>query len=183
MSRIGKLPISVPKDVNVKVAGGTITVKGPKGNLSRPVPPNVSVAVRDGEVAVTPVDDNQQSSAYAGLTRSLINNMVIGVSKGFTRELEIHGTGYRCEERKIGGKLWLQFALGFSHPILFEVPDGITVAVNKQNKITLQSADKGLLGQIAANIRDFRKPEPYKGKGIRYLGEHIRRKVGKAGAR
>ncbi len=183
MSRIGKKPVPIPKGVDVRLEGGTVTAKGPKGTLSCDVPPGSTVELSKDELVVQPAGQSRQARASWGLCRSLLNNLVLGVSEGFSKSLMITGTGYRCEQKKIDGRDWLQFALGFSHPILFEVPDGVSAETQKSGRIVLQSADKELLGQVAATIRSFRPPEPYKGKGIRYEGEHVRRKVGKAGAR
>jgi len=183
MSRIGKQPVPIPKGVEVTIGERTVSVKGPKATLECPIPALIEVS-RDGdEVVCKPTTESRQSRAAWGLARSLISNLVVGVSEGFKRSLMIEGTGYRCEARKLNGRDWLQFALGYSHPILFEVPDGVVATAEKSGRIVLESADKQLLGQAAAIIRSFRPPEPYKGKGIRYEGEQVRRKVGKAGAR
>jgi large subunit ribosomal protein L6 len=184
MSRIGKLPVPVPSAVDVKIADGRISVTGPKGTLERALPAGAVLEQTKEEITVKPVDGSRTSRAAWGLVRSLVSNMVLGVSVGYERSLMIQGTGYRCEPRKIGKSKWLQFALGYSHPILMEVPEGIEAAVDpKANRISLKCADKELLGLTAAKIRSFRPPEPYKGKGIRYENEHVRRKVGKAGTR
>lgn len=177
MSRIGKKPVTIPAGVTVTLDGDDITVKGPKGLLSRKRPPLVSIEVVDGEVRVLRPDDGRQARSMHGLTRALIQNMVTGVSTGFTRVLEINGVGYRAEVKP--GVLGL--AMGYSHPIEVFLPEGITAAVDK-NTVTITGIDKEALGQLAAVIRDQRPPEPYKGKGIKYAEETIRRKVGKAGA-
>lgn len=180
MSRIGKLPISIPNGVEVSVSkGNLVTVKGPKGTLSQQVNPDIAVNVEDGQVAVTRPTDQQRHRALHGLYRALLQNMVDGVSNGFVKELELVGVGYRANNT---GNL-LELTLGYSHPIMFALPDEIKVET-KQEKgsnpiIRLECADKQLIGQIAAKIRGFRKPEPYKGKGVRFLGENIRRKAGK----
>ncbi len=184
MSRIGKIPVELPSGVTVTIKDGGMFAKGPLGELSRPVPPGVDVSVGDGKVSVTPKNDSRQSRSTWGLARSLVDNMVIGVSKGFQKALVIQGTGYRVEEKKLRGQQWLQFALGLSHPILCQIPPGLTAEADvKAGRIVLKGIDKELVGQMAAIIRGFRPPEPYKGKGIRYEGEHVRRKVGKAGTR
>ncbi len=179
MSRIGKQPVAVPKGVDVALDGATLKVKGPKGELSMTVHPEMSVAIEDGEVRVSRPSDVQRHRALHGLTRSLVANMVEGVTQGFSRTLEIVGVGYRADKR--GNSLTL--ALGYSHPIEFDPPAGIDVEVPNQTTIVVQGADKQLVGQVAAEIRGFRPPEPYKGKGVRYQGEQVRRKAGKtAGA-
>ena len=178
MSRIGKLPVPVPSGVNVSVEESTVTVQGPKGTLSHVVAAPITVAAGDGALDVQRPDDERQSRALHGLTRTLINNMVVGVTDGFEKKLEIVGVGYRVLSK---GPAQLEFQLGYSHPITFKAPDGITFAVEGTTKVAVQGIDKQLVGEVAANIRKLRKPEPYKGKGVRYSGEHIRRKVGKAG--
>ena len=179
MSRIGKQPVAVPKGVDVALDGATLKVKGPKGELSMAVHPEMSVAIEDGEVRVSRPSDVNRHRALHGLTRSLVANMVEGVTQGFSRTLEIVGVGYRADKR---GKS-LTLALGFSHPIEFDPPAGIDLDVPNQTTIVVQGADKQLVGQVAAEIRGFRPPEPYKGKGVRYQGEQVRRKAGKtAGA-
>lgn len=175
MSRIGKKPIAIPAGVKVTVADGAVTVEG-KAKLSLPLPPLVSVAVEGSEVIVSRQDEERASSAMQGLARSLINNMVIGVSTGFKKELQIVGVGYRAQIS--GNKLVLN--LGYSHPIEYMVPEGVKVTVADNVKITVEGADKQLVGQAAATIRRFRKPEPYKGKGIRYVDEQITLKEGKS---
>ena len=179
MSRIGKMPISLPKGVDVSLSGQTLRVKGKNGELSLNVHPEMSLEIEDGEVRVTRPSDASRHKALHGLTRSLVANMVEGVSEGFTRTLEIVGVGYRAEMK---GKT-LNMALGFSHPITFESPDGVTIETPNQTTVVVKGADKQAVGQAAAVIRGFRPPEPYKGKGVRYQGEQIRRKAGKtAGA-
>ena len=175
MSRIGKRPIPVPKGVDITIRGRTVQVKGPKGELSFDVHPDMKVKLEDGEVLVERPGDAQQHRALHGLTRTLVANMITGVTTGFTRTLEIVGVGYRAEKK--GANLGL--ALGFSHPVLYEPPPGIEIEVPNPTTINVQGADKQVVGQVAADIRSFRPPEPYKGKGIRYQGEQIRRKAGK----
>ncbi len=177
MSRIGRLPIDVPANVTVTIDGQSVTVKGPKGELSLTVASPIEVALEDGQVLVTRPDDERESRSLHGLTRTLINNQIIGVTDGYSKGLEIVGTGYRVQQK--GNSL--EFALGFSHPITFDPPTGITFAVEGNNKISVHGIDKQQVGEVAANIRKLRKPEPYKGKGVRYAGEVIRRKAGKAG--
>jgi large subunit ribosomal protein L6 len=178
MSRIGKMPITVPNNVSIDVAEGLVTVKGPKGELSRSVPPRVSVVREDGGLRVERSSDEPTDRSLHGLTRSLIANMVTGVTDGFSRRLEINGVGYRAAVS--AGNLVLQ--VGFSHPVLVPAPPGIAFAV-QGNAITVTGADKEMVGQVAAQIRRVRPPEPYKGKGIKYAEEVIRRKAGKAGAK
>lgn len=177
MSRIGKLPITVPGGVDVKIDGQQVTVKGSKGELSLVVAEPIRVALEDGQVLVTRPDDERESRALHGLTRTLINNNIIGVTEGYSKGLEVVGTGYRVQQKGTG----LELALGFSHPVNVEAPEGITLAVEGANKITVSGISKQAVGEAAANIRKLKKPEPYKGKGIRYAGENIRRKAGKAG--
>jgi len=171
------MPVAVPSGVDVKIDGQTVTVKGPKGELTHEVVPSISVAQDEGSIAVTRANDERDSRSLHGLTRTLINNMVLGVTEGYEKKLEIHGTGYRVLARGSN----LEFALGYSHPIVIEPPTGITFVVENQTRFSVQGIDKQLVGEVAANIRKLRKPDPYKAKGIRYAGEHIRRKVGKAG--
>jgi large subunit ribosomal protein L6 len=179
MSRIGRMPVVVPSGVDVSIDGPLVTVKGPKGTLSHTVVSPISVAeAEDGALAVTRPDDERESRARHGLTRTLVNNMVIGVTEGYEKKLEIVGVGYRVLSK---GPTQLEFQLGFSHSITFNAPEGITFTVDGPTRLGVQGIDKQLVGEVAANIRKLRKPEPYKGKGIRYAGEHIRRKVGKAG--
>lgn len=178
MSRIGKVPVSVPAGVDVKIESDVITVKGPKGTLSHNIPaPITAERGEDGAVVVKRPDDERSSRALHGLTRTLINNLVVGVSEGYTRRLEIVGTGYRVTQK--GNDL--EFALGFSHPVYVAAPEGISFSVEGANKFTVAGIDKQLVGETAAKIRKIRKPEPYKGKGVRYEGEFVRRKAGKAG--
>lgn len=178
MSRIGKAPINVPSGVDVRISGQVVTVKGPKGELSRELPELVSVS-QDGDVLqVDRVDDSREARAMHGLMRSLVANMVIGVTDGFRKELDIVGVGYRAAAK---GKNGLEMALGFSHPVNITAPDGIEFVVPQPTRIEVHGIDKQLVGQVAADIRAWRKPEPYKGKGVRYVDEHVRRKAGKAG--
>ena len=179
MSRIGKLPITVPSGVDVAVEDRLVTVKGPKGTLSHSVAAPITVdRGNDGAIEVVRPDDERQSKSLHGLTRTLIANMVHGVTEGYEKRLEIVGVGYRVLSR---GPTQLEFQLGYSHPITFDAPDGISFTVDGPTRFGVQGIDKQLVGEVAANIRKLRKPEPYKGKGVRYAGEHIRRKVGKAG--
>lgn len=178
MSRIGSAPITVPAGVDVSVAGRTIAVKGPKGSLERELPGNITVEANGDTLNVARPNDENKTRAMHGLTRSLVNNMVIGVTDGFKKELEIHGVGYRAEAK---GPSALRLNLGFSHPVDVSAPEGITFDVPQQTQIIVHGIDKEIVGQVAANIRSIRKPEPYKGKGVRYAGERILRKAGKAG--
>jgi large subunit ribosomal protein L6 len=178
MSRIGKTPISVPGGVDVTIEGAGVTVKGPKGTLSRSVPSDITVRADGDTLVVERPDDEREHRALHGLTRSLVNNMVVGVTDGFAKELEIIGVGYRAEALAPNK---LRLALGFSHPVVVDAPEGITFDVPVQTRIIVRGIDKELVGQIAANIRSIRKPEPYKGKGVRYLGEKVLRKAGKTG--
>jgi large subunit ribosomal protein L6 len=178
MSRIGKLPIAVPSGVDVAIDGAQVTVKGPKGTLSHTVAAPITVEKGEGVLDVKRPDDERESKALHGLTRTLVNNMVVGVTEGYEKKLEIVGVGYRVLSK---GPTQLEFQLGYSHPITFNAPEGITFTVEGPTKLGVQGIDKQLVGEVAANIRKLRKPEPYKGKGVRYAGEHIRRKVGKAG--
>jgi large subunit ribosomal protein L6 len=178
MSRIGRLPVPVPSGVDVAIDGRDVTVKGPRGQLALAVAEPLTVAAGDGgAIEVTRPDDERESRALHGLTRSLIANMVEGVTNGYTKKLEIHGTGYRVVTRGTD----LEFALGYSHSILVKAPQGITFQVENPTRFSVQGIDKQQVGEVAANIRKLRKPDPYKGKGVRYEGERIRRKVGKAG--
>ena len=177
MSRIGRLPIEIPAGVDVSVDGATVTVKGPRGTLTHTVPNPLTVAVEDGRVQVSRPNDERTSKSLHGLTRTLINNQVIGVTVGYTKGLEVVGTGYRVQARGAN----VEFALGFSHPVLVEPPAGITLTVEGNNRLTVSGIDKQAVGETAANIRKIRKPEPYKGKGVRYAGENVRRKAGKSG--
>jgi large subunit ribosomal protein L6 len=178
MSRIGKAPVAVPSGVEVTITPERIVVKGPKGQLEQDLPERVSVRQEEGELLVERVDDERQSRAMHGLVRSLVANMVTGVTDGFRKDLEIVGVGYRATAK---GDRALELALGFSHPVNIEAPEGITFNVPVPTQIEVHGIDKQLVGQVAANIRKWRKPEPYKGKGVRYAGEHVRRKAGKAG--
>jgi large subunit ribosomal protein L6 len=178
MSRIGKLPVTVPSGVDVTIDGRTVTVKGPKGTLSHTVIEPITVERGDdGAILVKRPDDERRSKAYHGLTRSLVNNLVVGVTSGYEKKLEIVGVGYRVALKGSN----LEFALGFSHPVVVEPPEGITFAVETPTRFSVSGIDKQLVGETAANIRKIRKPEPYKGKGVRYAGENVRRKVGKTG--
>ncbi|MGO4295782.1 50S ribosomal protein L6 [Glutamicibacter sp. MCAF14] len=177
MSRIGRLPISVPANVEMNVDGQLVAVKGPKGELSVTVKAPITVAKDENTVTVSRPNDSREARSLHGLTRTLINNMIIGVTEGYEKKLEIHGTGYRVQAK--GAEL--ELALGYSHPVKVAAVDGITFSVEGNNKITVAGIDKQHVGEVAANIRKLRKTEPYKGKGIRYAGEIIRRKVGKAG--
>ncbi len=177
MSRIGRMPIAIPAGVTVEIAeNNKVTVKGPKGELSRVLPSEMEIKQEDGHVLVSRPNDLKKMKSLHGLTRTLINNMVVGVTEGYTKQLEVNGVGYRAA--KAGNKLTLN--LGYSHPVIMEDPDGIESVV-EGNKITIKGIDKEKVGQYAAEIRDKRRPEPYKGKGIKYIDEVIRRKVGKTG--
>ena len=177
MSRIGRLPIDVPSGVEVKVDGQSVAVKGPKGELALVVKNPISVTVEDGQVLVTRPDDERESRSLHGLTRTLIANQIIGVTDGYTKGLEVVGTGYRVQSKGDS----IEFALGYSHPITVDPPAGISFTVEGNNKLTISGIDKQAVGEAAANIRKIRKPEPYKGKGVRYAGENVRRKAGKSG--
>ncbi|MGC3022844.1 MULTISPECIES: 50S ribosomal protein L6 [unclassified Brevibacterium] len=177
MSRIGKNPISVPSGVEVKVDGQDVAVKGPKGELSVTIAEPITVSLEDGVVTVARPDEERESRSLHGLSRTLINNLIVGVTEGYSKGLEIVGTGYRVQAKGSN----LEFALGYSHPIVVEPPEGISFSVEGQTKVGVHGIDKQLVGETAANIRKLRRPEPYKGKGVRYAGEIVRRKVGKAG--
>ena len=177
MSRIGKAPIEIPAGVDVTITGQHVTVKGPKGTLSRVIPGEIIVRKEDSTLLVERPNDERQNRSLHGLSRTLVSNMVIGVTDGFTKELEIVGVGYRAEAQGAN----LRLALGFSHPVNIPAPDGITFEIPVQTRIIIKGIDKELVGQVAANIRSIRKPEPYKGKGVRYAGERILRKAGKTG--
>jgi large subunit ribosomal protein L6 len=178
MSRIGKLPVTVPSGVDVSIDGRTVTVKGPKGTLSHTVIEPITVERGDdGAILVKRPDDERRNRAFHGLTRSLVHNLVVGVTSGYEKKLEIVGVGYRVALKGAN----LEFALGFSHPVVVEPPEGITFAVETPTRFSVSGIDKQLVGETAANIRKIRKPEPYKGKGVRYAGENVRRKVGKTG--
>ena len=177
MSRIGRLPIAVPAGVDIAIDGRNVTVKGPKGALNHAVAAPIEVAQEDGTVKVTRPDDERLSRSLHGLTRTLISNMVVGVTQGYEKKLEIYGTGYRVQAKGSD----LEFALGYSHPIVVTPPSGVTFTVEAPTRFTVSGIDKQQVGEVAANLRKLRKPDPYKGKGVRYAGEVIRRKVGKAG--
>jgi large subunit ribosomal protein L6 len=178
MSRIGNAPVTVPSGVDVTVADGTVTVKGPKGTLSRPIPGDIEINQDDGALTFVRPNDERKNKALHGLTRSLVNNMVVGVTDGYKKELEIVGVGYRAEPQGPNG---LRLNLGFSHPVNVTAPEGITFEVPAPTQVVVAGIDKEVVGQVAANIRSIRKPEPYKGKGVRYAGERVLRKAGKAG--
>jgi large subunit ribosomal protein L6 len=177
MSRIGRLPITVPSGVEVNLDGREVTVKGPKGTLSHTVAEPIEVSQEDGSIVVTRPNDVNKVRGLHGLTRTLINNMVVGVTDGYKKTLVIQGVGYRVVAKGQN----VEFSLGYSHPIPFEAPEGIKLTVERPTQLTVEGIDKQLVGEIAARIRKLRKPDPYKGKGVRYEGEQIRRKVGKAG--
>ena len=177
MSRIGKLPVPVPSGVDVSIDGQTVVVKGPKGTLQHTVAEPITVEHADGTITVRRPDDERESKALHGLSRTLIANMVTGVTAGYTKTLEIVGTGYRVQARGSD----LEFALGFSHPVPVSAPDGITFRVETPTRFSVEGIDKQKVGEVAANIRKLRKPDPYKGKGVRYQGEVVKRKVGKTG--
>jgi len=179
MSRVGKLPITIPKGVTAKLLDGVITVKGPRGELTRTLNPNMAVEIDQTAVRILRQDDSIQNRSLHGLTRALVSTMVTGVSEGFVKGMEIQGTGYRAE---VQGSI-LSLNLGHSHPVQYVLPPGIKATVERQTIIRLEGIDKELLGQTAAKIRAFRPVEPYKGKGVRYTGEHVHRKVGKAGSK
>mgnify|MGYP001602707216 CR=1 FL=1 len=178
MSRIGKQPVSIPKGVQVNITGATVSVKGPKGELQRAFSSQITIEMKDGQLVVTRPSDAKTIRALHGTTRALLRNMVVGVSEGFTKSLQIEGVGYRAE---LKGKQ-LVMALGYSHPVEVDPPAGISFAVDEKTKIvTVSGIDKELVGQVTSDIRNWRPPEPYKGKGLRYVGERVRRKAGKAG--
>lgn len=179
MSRIGKKPIPLPKGVKISIGDDAISVEGPKGKLRQGIPSSIKFELVDEELRAIPIDQNNPGLAkFHGLARSLVANAVYGVTKGFTRELDIVGIGYRAELQK----KQIVFALGYSHPVILDIPDGIDVAIDQQTHITVSGIDRQQVGQVAANIRSLRKPDPYKQKGIRYTGEVLKKKVGKAGA-
>jgi len=179
MSRIGKKPIAIPKGVTIKVEGNTVMVQGPKGKLDTPLPQGITMEQKDGQLLA--VRENDQQAAVHGLARALVNNAVEGVTKGWTRELEIVGIGYRAEMK---GKGVVVFTLGYSHPIEYPLPTGVEVAVDpKQTRLTLSGIDRQKVGQVAAEMRALRPPDPYKNKGVRYAGERLKKKVGKTGAK
>jgi large subunit ribosomal protein L6 len=178
MSRIGKKPIAIPKGVTVKVAGDAVEVQGPKGKLRQVLPPGIVFAQEDGTLVARLQRDDNELRKFHGLARSLVANAVAGVTDGFKKELDIVGIGYRAE---LKGKQ-VHFALGYSHPVVFDIPNGIDITIDKQTHITVTGADRQMVGQVAANIRRLRKPDPYKQKGVRYMGEVLKKKVGKTGA-
>jgi len=177
MSRIGRLPIDIPAGVTVTIDGQQVAVKGPKGELALAIKAPIAATVEENQVLVTRPDDERESRSLHGLTRTLIANQIIGVTTGYSKSLEVVGTGYRVAVKGSG----VEFALGYSHPISVEPPAGISFTVEGNNKLTVNGIDKQAVGEVAANIRKLRKPEPYKGKGVRYAGEVIRRKAGKSG--
>lgn len=181
MSRIGKLPIDIPSGVEVTFSNGTVTVKGPKGELKQDVNPLIKIDIADNQITVVPLDETKEARSYHGLYRSLIANMTEGVTNGYQKRLEIQGVGYRAQVQ--GSKITLN--LGFSHPVEYQVPQGITAEIDKDknNIIIITGIDKQQVGQVAAEIREYRKPEPYKGKGVRYEGEYVRRKAGKTASK
>jgi large subunit ribosomal protein L6 len=178
MSRIGKKPIQIPAGVKVKVAADAIEVQGPKGTLRQPFPSQIAFAVEGQELIAKPTREDKELSKFHGLARSLVANAVTGVTQGFKKELDIVGVGYRAE---VKGRQ-VQFALGYSHPIIFDIPQGIEIAIEKQTHVTVTGIDRQLVGQVAANIRQMRKPDPYQQKGVRYTGEQLKKKAGKTGA-
>jgi len=175
MSRIGKNPISIPSHVKAEVEGNLVKIEGPKGNLEYSLPSGISIEVADGKILVKRSSDSKKHKSFHGLARALINNMVVGVTEGFTKQLEIVGVGFRAQ---VQGKS-LNLQLGYSHPVRYPIPEGITMETPKPVQIFIKGIDKFKVGQVAAEVRAFRKPEPYKGKGIRYAGEYVRRKAGK----
>ncbi len=177
MSRIGRLPIDIPAGVDITVNGSDVTVKGPKGELSLTVKEPITVEIAENQVVVSRPNDERESRSLHGLTRTLIANQVLGVTQGYSKGLEVVGTGYRVTARGTA----VEFALGFSHPVVVEPPAGISFTVEGNNRMTVSGIDKQAVGEVAANIRKIRKPEPYKGKGVRYAGEVVRRKAGKSG--
>ena len=179
MSRIGKMPITVPQGVTATVDGSTVSVKGPKGELTRTLPADIKIALEDGVLRVSRPSDEPRHKALHGLSRALVANMVEGVSKGFQRTLELQGVGYKAEAKPYGVNL----IVGFSHQVKFEAPKGVKVSVENNTVVKIEGADKEKVGQVAAEIRLVKPPEPYKGKGIRYQGEQVRRKAGKTGAK
>jgi large subunit ribosomal protein L6 len=179
MSRIGKKPVTVPQGVTLDLKGSEVAVKGPKGELRRQLHPEMQLALADGIFTVTRPSEEQKHKALHGLTRTLVQNMIDGVSKGFTKTLEIQGVGYKAEAKPYGVNL----VVGFSHPVKYEAPKGIKISVENNTTVKVEGADKEKVGQVAAELRAVRPPEPYKGKGVRYQGEQIRRKAGKTGAK
>ena len=188
MSRIGKMPIALPSGASVSVSKGNyVSAKGPKGELGVQISPDITVEEKDGEIVVTRPTDQQRHRALHGLSRSLVANLIQGVTEGYRKQLEVIGVGYRAEAKKMAGLDVLELALGFSHPIYFVPPDGITITTvserGKNPMVTIEGTDKQMVGQVSAKIRALRPPEPYKGKGVRYVGEFVRRKAGKTAAR
>lgn len=179
MSRIGKKPIPIPRGVSVQIAADAVEVQGPKGKVRQPVPPGVVFAQQDGALVARVERDDPSVKKFHGLARSLVANAVTGVTEGFKKELDIVGVGYRAE---LKGRQ-VHFALGYSHPVVFDIPNGIDIAIDRQTHIVVSGADRQLVGQVAANIRRLRKPDPYKQKGVRYTGEVLKKKVGKTGAK
>jgi large subunit ribosomal protein L6 len=179
MSRIGKKPVTVPQGVTLDLKGSEVAVKGPKGELRRQLHPEMQLALANGIFTVSRPSDDQKHKALHGLTRTLVQNMIDGVSKGFTKTLEIQGVGYKAEAKPYGVNL----IVGYSHPVKYEAPKGIKISVDNNTNVKVEGADKELVGQVAAELRSVRPPEPYKGKGIRYVGEQVRRKAGKTGAK
>jgi large subunit ribosomal protein L6 len=179
MSRIGKKPVTVPKGVTLELQGNTVAVKGPKGELRRTLHPEMQVAMADGSFTVSRPSDEPRHKALHGLSRTLVQNMIDGVTKGFTKTLEIQGVGYKAEAKPYGVNL----IVGFSHPVKYEAPKGIKISVENNTVVKIEGADKEIVGQVASELRNVRPPEPYKGKGVRYQGEQVRRKAGKTGAK
>ena len=179
MSRIGKKPVVLPKGVAVEIQGNTVAVKGPKGELRRTLHPEMQVTLADSQVTVARPSEEKRHKALHGLTRTLVHNMVEGVSRGFTKTLEIQGVGYKAEAKPYG----INLIVGYSHPVKYEAPKGIKISVENNTVVRIEGADKETVGQVAAELRSVRPPEPYKGKGIRYQGEQVRRKAGKTGAK
>ena len=179
MSRIGKKPVTLPKGVNLDLQGSTVAVKGPKGELRRTLHPEMKLGLADGVLTVERPSEDKRHKALHGLTRTLVQNMVEGVSKGFSKTLEIQGVGYKAEAKPYGVNL----IVGYSHPVKYEAPKGIKISVENNTVVKIEGADKEVVGQVAAELRSVRPPEPYKGKGIRYQGEQVRRKAGKTGAK
>ena len=179
MSRIGKKPIAIPKGVNVTIHAGALDIQGPKGKLTQRIPPGIAFEMAEGQLKAAALRQDPELGKFHGLARSLIANGVLGVTEGFKRELDIVGVGYRAEIR---GKQAV-FALGYSHPVVFDIPQGIDIAIEKQTHVTVTGVDRQLVGQVAANIRRLRKPDPYKQKGVRYTGEVLKKKTGKTGAK
>ena len=178
MSRIGKKPIAIPTGVTVKVDGAIVDVKGPKGQLRQPLPPGIDAAIENGQLVTKKSTDARALDKFHGLARSLVNNAVVGVTEGFKRELDIVGVGYRAEMK---GKQ-VVLALGYSHPVVFDIPNGIDIAIEKQTHLTVTGVDRQLVGQVAANLRRLRQPDPYQQKGVRFTGEVLKKKAGKTGA-